>query len=156
MINIPDFEYSYGNEEIVKQLLENSDVVDFICYIDNLRLLVKYYKNDRKSYNLACEIADSIGFSNFLKRKHTYDELVDYFNDACCLDKDDDNLGLLANETVQEDVKQETVQKPLLDINISGDYKIIDDTKQTKKDIEMSKEKRDELLKKKPNVKCDL
>ena len=155
MINIPDFEYSYSNEEIVKQLLKNPDVVDFICYIDNLRLLVKYYKNDKKSYDLACEIADLIGFPNFLKRKHTYDELVDYYNDSCCLDKDD-NLGLLANETVQEDVKQETVQKPLLDINISGDYKIIDDTKQTKEVIEMSKEKRDALLKKKPNVKCDL
>lgn len=154
IINIPDFEYSYSNE-VAKRLIENSDVVDFICYIDNLRLLVKYYKNDRKSYDLACEIADSIGFSNFLKRKHTYDELVDYYNDSCCLDKDDD-LGLLAAETVQEDVKQETVKKPLLDINISGDYKIINDTKQTKDVIEMSKEKRAALLKKKPNVKCDL
>lgn len=154
IINIPDFEYSYSNE-VAKQLIENSDVVDFICYIDNLRLLVKYYKNDRKSYDLACEIADSIGFSNFLKRKHTYDELVDYYNDSCCLDKDDD-MGLLAAETVQEDVKQETVKKPLLDVNISGDYKIIDDTKQTKDVIEMSKEKRAALLKKKPNVKCDL
>lgn len=154
IINIPDFEYSYSNE-VAKQLIENSDVVDFICYIDNLRLLVKYYKNDRKSYDLACEIADSIGFSNFLKRKHTYDELVDYYNDSCCLDKDDD-MGLLAAETVQEDVKQETVKKPLLDVNISGNYKIIDDTKQTKDVIEMSKEKRAALLKKKPNVKCDL
>lgn len=154
IINIPDFEYSYSNE-VAKQLIENSDVVDFICYIDNLRLLVKYYKNDRKSYDLACEIADSIGFSNFLKRKHTYDELVDYYNDSCCLDKDDD-MGLLAAETVQEDVKQETVKKPLLDVNISGDYKIIDDTKQTKDVIEMSKEKRAALLMKKPNVKCDL
>lgn len=154
IINIPDFEYSYSNE-VAKQLIENSNVVDFICYIDNLRLLVKYYKNDRKSYDLACEIADSIGFSNFLKRKHTYDELVDYYNDSCCLDKDDD-MGLLAAETVQEDVKQETVKKPLLDVNISGDYKIIDDTKQTKDVIEMSKEKRAALLKKKPNVKCDL
>lgn len=154
IINIPDFEYSYSNE-VAKRLIENSDVVDFICYIDNLRLLVKYYKNDRKSYDLACEIADSIGFSNFLKRKHTYDELVDYYNDSCCLDKDDD-MGLLAAETVQEDVKQETVKKPLLDVNISGDYKIIDDTKQTKDVIEMSKEKRAALLKKKPNVKCDL
>ena len=154
IINIPDFEYSYSNE-VAKQLIENSDVVDFICYIDNLRLLVKYYKNDRKSYDLACEIADSIGFSNFLKRKHTYDELVDYYNDSCCLDKDDD-MGLLAAETVQEDVKQESVKKPLLDVNISGDYKIIDDTKQTKDVIEMSKEKRAALLKKKPNVKCDL
>lgn len=154
IINIPDFEYSYSNE-VAKRLIENSDVVDFICYIDNLRLLVKYYKNDRKSYDLACEIADSIGFSNFLKRKHTYDELVDYYNDSCCLDKDDD-MGLLAAETVQGDVKQETVKKPLLDVNISGDYKIIDDTKQTKDVIEMSKEKRAALLKKKPNVKCDL
>ena len=154
IINIPDFEYSYSNE-VAKRLIENSDVVDFICYIDNLRLLVKYYKNDRKSYDLACEIADSIGFSNFLKRKHTYDELVDYYNDSCCLDKDDD-MGLLAAETVQEDVKQETVKKPLLDVNISGNYKIIDDTKQTKDVIEMSKEKRAALLKKKPNVKCDL
>lgn len=154
IINIPDFEYSYSNE-VAKQLIENSDVVDFICYIDNLRLLVKYYKNDRKSYDLACEIADSLGFSNFLKRKHTYDELVDYYNDSCCLDKDDD-MGLLAAETVQEDVKQETVKKPLLDVNISGDYKIIDDTKQTKDVIEMSKEKRAALLKKKPNVKCGL
>mgnify|MGYP004714033917 FL=1 len=154
IINIPDFEYSYSNE-VAKRLIENSDVVDFICYIDNLRLLVKYYKNDRKSYDLACEIADSIGFSNFLKRKHTYDELVDYYNDSCCLDKDDD-MGLLAAETVQEDVKQETVKKPLLDVNISGDYKIIDDTKQTKDVIEMSKEKRAALLMKKPNVKCDL
>ena len=153
IINIPDFEYSYSNE-VAKRLIENSDVVDFICYIDNLRLLVKYYKNDRKSYDLACEIADSIGFSNFLKRKHTYDELVDYYNDSCCLDKDDD-LGLLAAETVQEDVKQETVKKPLLDGHISGNYKIIDDTKQTKDVIEMSKEKRAALLKKKPNVKCD-
>ena len=154
IINIPDFEYSYSNE-VAKRLIENSDVVDFICYIDNLRLLVKYYKNDRKSYDLACEIADSIGFSNFLKRKHTYDELVDYYNDSCCLDKDDD-MGLLAAETVQEDVKQESVKKPLLDVNISGNYKIIDDTKQTKDVIEMSKEKRAALLKKKPNVKCDL
>ena len=154
IINIPDFEYSYSNE-VAKRLIENSDVVDFICYIDNLRLLVKYYKNDRKSYDLACEIADSIGFSNFLKRKHTYDELVDYYNDSCCLDKDDD-MGLLAAETVQEDVKQETVKKPLLDVNISGNYKIIDDTKQTKDVIEMSKEKRAALLMKKPNVKCDL
>lgn len=154
IINIPDFEYSYSNE-VAKRLIENSDVVDFICYIDNLRLLVKYYKNDRKSYDLACEIADSIGFSNFLKRKHTYDELVDYYNDSCCLDKDDD-MGLLAAETVQEDVKQETVKKPLLDVNVSGDYKIIDDTKQTKDVIEMSKEMRAALLKKKPNVKCDL
>lgn len=154
IINIPDFEYSYSNE-VAKRLIENSDVVDFICYIDNLRLLVKYYKNDRKSYDLACEIADSIGFSNFLKRKHTYDELVDYYNDSCCLDKDDD-MGLLAAETVQEDVKQETVKKPLLDVNISGDYKIIDDTKQTKDVIEMSKERRAALLMKKPNVKCDL
>ena len=154
IINIPDFEYSYSNE-VAKRLIENSDVVDFICYIDNLRLLVKYYKNDRKSYDLACEIADSIGFSNFLKRKHTYDELVDYYNDSCCLDKDHD-MGLLAAETVQEDVKQETVKKPLLDVNISGDYKIIDDTKQTKDVIEMSKEKRAALLMKKPNVKCDL
>lgn len=154
IINIPDFEYSYSNE-VAKRLIENSDVVDFICYIDNLRLLVKYYKNDRKSYDLACEIADSIGFSNFLKRKHTYDELVDYYNDSCCLDKDDD-MGLLAAEMVQEDVKQETVKKPLLDVNISGDYKIIDDTKQTKDVIEMSKEKRAALLMKKPNVKCDL
>ena len=66
-------------------------------------------------------------------------------------------MGRLTAKTVQEDVKQETVKKPLLDVNISsGDYKIIDDTKQTKDVIEMSKEKRAALLKKKPNVKCDL
>lgn len=157
IINIPDFEYSYSNEA-AKRLIENSDVVDFICYIDNLRLLVKYYKNDRKSYDLACEIADSIGFPNFLKRKHTYDELVDYYNDTCCLDKDDD-MGLLAAETVQEDVKQETVKKPLLDVNISGDYKIADETKQMKETIEKSNAsraaRRAELRNKKPDVKCD-
>lgn len=153
-INIPDFEYSYSYEA-AKRLTENSDVVDFICYIDNLRLLAKYYKYDRKSYDLACEIAESIGFPNFLKCKHTYDELVDYYNNTCCFDKDDD-MGLLPADTVQEDVKQESVKKPLLEGRISGDYKIIDDTKQTKDVIEMSKEKRAALLKKKPNVKCDL
>lgn len=153
-INIPDFEYSYSYEA-AKRLTENSDVVDFICYIDNLRLLAKYYKYDRKSYDLACEIAESIGFPNFLKRKHTYDELVDYYNNTCCFDKDDD-MGFLPADTVQEDVKQESVKKPLLEGHISGDYKIIEDTKQTKDVIEMSKEKRAALLKKKPNVKCDL
>lgn len=151
IINIPDFEYSYSNE-VAKQLIENSDVVDFICYIDNLRLLVKYYKNDRKSYDLACEIADSIGFSNFLKRKHTYDELVDYYNDSCCLDKDDD-MGLLAAETVQEDVKQETAKKPLLDVDIAGDYKLTDETKQMKETIKTTNEKRAALKNRKLNVK---
>lgn len=85
----PEFKCSYSYE-IAKQLTEDANVMDFICYIDNLRLIAKYYKNDRKSYDIACEIAECIGFNNFLKRKHTYEELVECYKDTCCEDIDVD------------------------------------------------------------------
>lgn len=171
IINNHDFEYSYSYEA-AKQLTEDSDMVDFICYIDNLRLLAKYYKYDRKSYDLACEIAESIGFPNFLKCKHTYEELVDYYNNTCCFDKDDD-MGFLPADTVQEEnVKQENVKKPLLDVTFSCDYKIANETKQMKETIETTNairaarrceassrsqsDRRAELKNRNPNVKCDL
>ena len=86
IINNHDFEYSYSYEA-AKRLTEDVNVASFICYIDNLRLLAKYYKNDRKSYDIACKIAECIGFNNFLKHKHTYEEFVEYYKDTCCEDK---------------------------------------------------------------------
>ena len=140
----------------IKQFVENADAMEVFRYALNAQLLGKLYKDDGRSYDIACEIAECVGFNNFLKHKHTYDELVEYYNNNCC----EDNIEEIniPPATVQETV-QETVQKtkkPLLEGHISGNYKIIDDTKQTKDVIEMSKEKRAALLKKKPNVKCDL
>ena len=152
----------------IKQFVENADAMEVFRYALNAQLLGKLYKDDGRSYDIACEIAECVGFNNFLKHKHTYDELVEYYNNNCCEDNIEEinippeETALLSRGTqcvpVQETV-QETVQKtkkPLLEGHISGNYKIIDDTKQTKDVIEMSKEKRAALLKKKPNVKCDL
>lgn len=140
----------------IKQFVENANAMEVFRYALNAQLLGKLYNDDGRSYDIACEIAECVGFNNFLKHKHTYDELVEYYNNNCC----EDNIEEIniPPEPVQEPV-QETVQKtkkPLLEGHISGNYKIIDDTKQTKDVIEMSKEKRAALLKKKPNVKCDL
>lgn len=136
----------------IKQFVENADAMEVFRYALNAQLLGKLYKDDGRSYDIACEIAECVGFNNFLKHKHTYDELVEYYNNNCC----EDNIEEIniPPETVQETVQK--TKKPLLEGHISGNYKIIDDTKQTKDVIEMSKEKRAALLKKKPNVKCDL
>lgn len=110
----PEFKYSYSYEN-AKQLLEDDDVMDFICYINDLHLLATYYKHDRKSYDLACEIAECVGFCNFLKRKHTYEELDKYYKDNCY-------------EKIYN--SQENVKKPLLEGTIQCNFII------TRKEIE--------------------
>ena len=125
-----------------KQLIENADAMELFRYMLHLQLLGKLYKDDEQSYDIACEIAECIGFNKFLKRKHTYEELVEYYNDNCCEDSDE---GI--------SIPQETAKKPLLDVDIACDYKLTDETKQMKETIMTTNEKRAALLKKKPNVK---
>ena len=79
-----DCSYSY---DCAKQFIENEDAMQMFRWMLNIQLLGKFYK-DKQSYDLACEIAESVGFNKFLKRKHTYEELQEYYNDNCCEDSD--------------------------------------------------------------------
>lgn len=83
---ILNLSYTYDN---LKQLVNNDDIMKVARFLNNVKTQCDFYK-DKKSFDLACRIAECIGFNNFLKRKHTYEELVEYYKDTCCEDIDVD------------------------------------------------------------------
>lgn len=126
--------YSYEN---AKQLLENADTKEVIYFILHLQLLGKLYRDDRKSYDLACKIAECFGFINFLSKKHTYKELEDFYelSRPIKIDKQIDLLNCLSilkeePEKVQKDVQEN--KKPLIEVSIPCNCIITNEVKQMK------------------------
>ena len=145
-----DCSYSY---ECVKQFIENDDAMQMFRWMLNVQLLGKFYK-DRESYDLACEIAESVGFNKFLKRKHTYEELQEYYNDNCCEDSDSlvDIPDVEVEEVAATEITEETV-KPFAVRHIEIDDDITEDVDQKTAAIKDGLSKREILKNRKLNLK---
>lgn len=139
-----DCSYSY---ECAKQFIENEDAMQMFRWMLNIQLLGKFYK-DKQSYDLACEIAESVGFIKFLKRKHTYEELEEYYRDNCCEDSDS-----LVDIPAEETVEPEETVKPFAVRHIEFDDDITEDVDQKTAAIKEGLSKREILKNRKLNLK---
>lgn len=143
-----DCSYSY---DCAKQFIENDDAMQMFRWMLNVQLLGKFYK-DRESYDLACEIAESVGFNKFLKRKHTYEELQEYYNDNCC--EDSDSLVDIPDVEVEEvEEVEEVAVKPFAVRHIEIDDDITEDVNQKTAAIKEGLTKREILKNRKLNLK---
>ena len=151
-----DCSYSY---DCVKQFIENEDAMQMFRWMLNVQLLGKFYK-DRESYDLACEIAESVGFNKFLKRKHTYEELQEYYNDNCCEDSDS-LVDIPTEETVEPEEENcirssrsnEVAVKPFAVRHIEIDDDVTEDVNQKTAAIKEGLSKREILKNRKLNLK---
>lgn len=75
-----DYDYDYNN---VVQNFKDPHVANFVTWFMNVQLLLQFYSNDKESCELALKIAKKIGFVKFLKSRHDYDELLEFYESIC-------------------------------------------------------------------------
>ena len=75
-----NFEFDYSADSVAS-VLQNPDALKFIRWFDEMRHLGNIYNDDRPAYDIACKIANTIGFNNYLLRKHSVEELKQYLDD---------------------------------------------------------------------------
>lgn len=80
-----DLSYTYDN---LKQLVNNDDIMKVARFLNNVKTLCDFYK-DKKSFDLACRIAESIEFQAFLQSKHPFEDLLGYYYTHCCYDNEE-------------------------------------------------------------------
>lgn len=75
-----NYDYDYNN---VVQNFKDPHVADFVTWFMNVQLLLQFYNDDKESCELALKIAKKIGFVKFLKSRHDYDELLEFYESIC-------------------------------------------------------------------------
>ena len=174
-MKVKSFEYSYDIDSVQK-VLNNPDAKKFYLWMLDIHTLCDKYK-DKKSLDLVFKICNTLGYKPIYLsiEKRTYKELKEFYDRIIpddlnnCIEfpdmtnlkdepNDDDDSSSESEEEEQEEehIDNEEVYREE-EVLYNNKVDVTNNTEQRNEIIKESKAARHAaLMKKKPNVKCDL
>lgn len=150
-----NFEFDYSADS-VESVLQNPDALKFIRWFDEMRHLGNIYHDDRPAYDIACKIANTIGFNKYLLRKHSVEELNQYLDDLDEVAVESPVIPAVKKvdkpvESADKNVTPE-VLAPSAVLEFNFDTDITENVMKKVGDIKSSQAKREALKNRKPKV----